>query len=88
MAAGFSLKKTKLKNFINHMNILYSNVNINNKKNLFFYESKISSTAFNKSFYSEINKLTPFGTDNNEPLFLFEKLKIIKTKIVKKKTYY
>ena len=85
MAAGFSLKKTKLKNFINHMNILYSNVNINNKKNLFFYESKISSTAFNKDFYNEIDKLTPFGTDNNEPLFLFEKLKIIKTKIVKKK---
>ena len=67
------------------MNILYSNVNINNKKNLFFYESKISTTAFNKDFYNEIDKLTPFGTANNEPLFLFEKLKIIKSKIVKKK---
>ena len=52
---------------------------------MFFYESKISSTAFNKDFYNEIDKLTPFGTGNNEPLFLFEKLKIIKSKIVKKK---
>jgi single-stranded-DNA-specific exonuclease len=85
MAAGFSLKKSKLKDFTNCINTLYSKANIGNKKNLFFYESKISSSAFNKDFYNEINKLTPFGTANNEPLFLFEKLKIIKSKIVKKK---
>ena len=85
MAAGFSLKKAKLKDFIKHMNVLYLKGNIDNQKNLFFYESKISTTAFNKDFYNEINKLTPFGTGNNEPLFLFENLKIIKSKIVKKK---
>ena len=85
MAAGFSLKKSKLEDFINGMNTLYLKGNIDNGKNLFFYESKISSTAFNKEFYNEIDKLTPFGTDNNEPLFLFEKLKIVKAKIVKKK---
>ena len=85
MAAGFSLKKSKLKDFIKYIDTLYSKVNIANKKNLLFYESKISSSAFNKDFYNEIDKLTPFGTDNNEPLFLFEKLKIIKSKIVKKK---
>ena len=85
MAAGFSLKKSKLEDFINGMNTLYSKGNIDNEKNLFFYESKISTTAFNKDFYNEIDKLTPFGTDNNEPLFLFENLKIIKSKIVKKK---
>ena len=85
MAAGFSLKKSKLEDFINAMNTLYSKSNIDNEKNLFFYESKISSAAFNKEFYNEINKLTPFGTDNNEPLFLFEKLKIVKAKIVKTK---
>ena len=85
MAAGFSLKKSKLEDFINAMNTLYSKGNIDNEKNLFFYESKISSTAFNKEFYNEIDKLTPFGTDNNEPLFLFKKLKIVKAKIVKKK---
>ena len=85
MAAGFSLKKSKLKEFIKLINRLYSKVNIDNKKNSFFYESKISSSAFNKDFYNEIEKLTPFGTANNEPFFLFEKLKIIKSKIIKKK---
>ena len=85
MAAGFSLKKAKLKDFTKHMNKLYLKDNIDNEKNLFFYESKISTTAFNRDFYNEIDKLTPFGTGNNEPLFLFEKLKIIKSKIVKKK---
>ena len=67
------------------MNKLYLKDNINNEKSLFFYESKISTTAFNRDFYNEIDKLTPFGAGNNEPLFLFEKLKIIKSKIVKKK---
>ena len=85
MAAGFSLKKSKLKDFIKCINTLYLKANIDNKKNLFFYESKISSSAFNKDFYNEIEKLTPFGTANNEPLFLFEKLEIIKSKIIKKK---
>ena len=85
MAAGFLLKKSKLEDFINCINAFYSRGNIDDKRNLFFYESKISSTALNKDFYNEIDKLTPFGTSNNEPLFLFENLKIIKTKIVKKK---
>ncbi len=85
MAAGFSLKKAKLKEFINYINMLYLKKNIKNKNNLYFYESKISTTALNKDFYNEIDKLTPFGTANNEPIFLFENLKIIKSKILKKK---
>ena len=48
-------------------------------------ENNNTDSFFNKDFYNEINKLTPFGTGNNEPLFLFEKLKIVKAKIVKKK---
>jgi single-stranded-DNA-specific exonuclease len=85
MAAGFTLTKNNLNKFIIHIEKQYFKLNPNKKNNLFFYESKISTTAFNKDFYNEINKLTPFGTGNNEPLFLFEKLKIVKAKIVKKK---
>ena len=39
----------------------------------------------NKFFYEEINKLSPFGTGNPEPIFMFEKLKINKAKVLKNK---
>ena len=85
MAAGFTLKKDKLIMFTDYIEMQYLKSNFNNKYNLFFYDSKISSTAFNKSFYNDINKLFPFGTGNIEPYFLFENLKILKSKVIKKK---
>ena len=85
MAAGFSLKKSKLEDFINGMNTLYSKGNIDNEKNLFFYESKISSSTFSSSFGYEVNKLYPFGPGNPEPIFFFERLKISKVKVLDNK---
>ena len=63
---------------------MYNKLNVE-PINTFKYLSKISSAAFNKSFYSDIKKLEPFGTGNIEPIFLFENLRIIKTNIVGKK---
>lgn len=85
MAAGFTLKKENLNNFINHIEKQYLKLNLHNKNNLFTYDSKVSSSAFNKYFYDDINRLFPFGTGNNEPYFLFENLKILKSKILGKK---
>ncbi len=84
MAAGFTLNINMLEVFENFLNNMYNKLNIE-PINTFKYLSKISSTAFNKSFYSDIKKLEPFGTGNVEPIFLFENLKIIKTNIVGKK---
>ena len=75
MAAGFTLTKENLNKFISHIEKQYFKLNPYKKNNLFFYESKISSSAFNRSFYNEISKLFPFGTGNTEPYFLFENLK-------------
>ena len=51
----------------------------------FLYESKISTSVFNSNFNVEINKLYPFGQGNTEPVFLFENLKIIKSKVLNNK---
>jgi single-stranded-DNA-specific exonuclease len=84
MAAGFTLEKKNLQIFNNFMlkNFLKLNKSTNN---VFYYDSIISSTGFNKYFFEEIKKIKPFGTANPVPTFLFKNLKIIKTKILKKK---
>ena len=77
MAAGFVLKKENLeifKKFIiedflkeNHFN--HSTLN---------YDAEISSIGFNKNFYNEIKRIEPFGNGNPSPIFLLNKLKVIK----------
>ena len=85
MAAGFSIEKSNLKSFTEFINNSYDAMCKNLNKNYFFYESKISSIAFNNNFNVEINKLYPFGPGNSEPIFLFEKLMISKVKIIDNK---
>ena len=84
MAAGFTLLEDNLTEFTTFIEKQFLKLGLPDESNLFVYDSKISSSAFNKIFYNEINKLFPFGTANIEPYFFFEKLKILKSKIVKK----
>ena len=84
MAAGFSFDKNNLKSFKKFIDISYKKM-CKNFNNIFFYESKISSSVFNGSFNIDVNKLYPFGPGNPEPFFLFENLKIIKSKVLNNK---
>ena len=85
MAGGFSLYNNNLITFKKFIDSSYKKMckNLNTKS--FFYESKISTITFNNNFNDEINKLYPFGPGNPEPVFLFEKLKIIKSKVLDNK---
>ena len=85
MAAGFVIKKKKLKSFEDFINKYYKNVSdkINSKD--FYYDAKISGSALNKSLFEDIKKLKPFGSGNPNPLFLIENLKIKKVKVLKNK---
>ena len=84
MAAGFTLKKEKLKIFEKYISEDFFKSNtINN--NTFLYESEISSLAFNHGFYDSIKKLEPFGTGNLIPMFLLRDLKIIKPTVLNNK---
>ena len=84
MAAGFTLNKANLKVFENYIleDFLKSNA-VNN--NMFWYESEVSSLAFNQDFYDDIKKLEPFGTGNPVPTFLLRDLKIIKPIVLNNK---
>lgn len=84
MAAGFSMKKNKLKlldEFIQNEYLKKSpHLNKYNK-----YDIELSASALNVKFLNDINKLGPFGNFNFSPIFLIKDVKIIKSKIVKNK---
>jgi len=83
-AAGFSLKKSSLNDFKEY--ILKDFLNSGAvRNNTFLYDAEVSALAFNKTFYSNLKKLEPFGTGNPVPTLLFKDLKIIKTNILSKK---
>ena len=48
------------------------------KNDIFEYDAEISSIGFNKNFYNEIKRIEPFGNGNPSPIFLLNKLKVIK----------
>jgi len=84
MAAGFSMKKNKLKLLDDFIQNEYlkkiSHVNEFNK-----YDMELSASALNIRFLNDINKLGPFGNFNFSPIFLIKNVKIIKSQIVKNK---
>jgi single-stranded-DNA-specific exonuclease len=84
MAAGFTMKKSNLKNFENFILKDFVNTGIS-RNNTFLYDAEVSSHAFNIDFYTEIKKLEPFGTGNPTPTFLLKDLKVIKATILNNK---
>jgi len=79
LAAGFTIKKkklTKLKNFFYEISLK------NNTSSSEKYISKLSLSAINKNFLTQLNKLKPFGEYNSNPYFLIEKIKLIRSKII------
>ena len=79
MAAGFIVKKEKLKKLQEFINIEYRKLR---KKNIFYYDFKKLLPKNDSSIFNDLKKLEPFGFENQQPLFLFENLKSIKTKII------
>ena len=84
MAAGFTLKKTNLKNFKEFIFKDFFKTGIS-QNHIFLYDAEVSSLAFNIDFYTDIKKLEPFGTGNPTPTFLLKGLKVIKTQILDSK---
>ena len=42
----------------------------------------IAPSALNEEFYSEIEKLAPFGSGNSEPKFVIENLQVVNSNLV------
>ena len=84
MAAGFSVKKNKLKSLDQFIQKDYSYKNLDTNLS-YKYESEVSASIINTKFMYEINKLGPFGNHNFMPIFMIRNVKIIKSIIVNKK---
>ena len=83
MAGGFTIEENKIEEFKNFINDKFFKIKKNLKKNnTLFFDSKISPSALNEDFFSEINSLSPFGSGNPEPRFVIENLKLLKSSIV------
>ena len=80
LAAGVSLKKTKLSLFKGYLNRNYK-TKTNRSKN--FYTSIISHKSINNEFIEKIDILGPFGNKNPIPIFLIQDVKFIKKSVVK-----
>ncbi len=86
MAAGFSIKEEKIKQFTDFINKSFLKIKKDLKNNdEIFYDSMISPSALNEKFYEEINSLSPFGSGNPEPRFVVKNLEILKSSIVGEK---
>ena len=77
MAGGFTLKKENLATLKNYINKHFSK-NKDIRNDIFEYDAEISSIGFNKDFYNEIKKIQPFGNGNPSPIFLLNKLRVIR----------
>ena len=80
LAAGVSLKKTKLNYFKNYLNKIY-NSKITHPKS--YYTSIISIKSINKGFAKLIDILGPFGNKNPIPIFLIQNVRFVKKSIIK-----
>ena len=86
MAAGFTIEENKIEEFKEFIKKKFSKIQKNlNKTNILFFDSKISPSALNEDFFSEINSLSPFGSGNPEPRFVIEDLELLKSSIVGEK---
>jgi len=79
IAAGFIVKKEKLEKLKEFINIEYRKLK---KKNIFYYDFKKLLPKNDSYIFNDLKKLEPFGIENQQPLFLFENLRSIKTKII------
>jgi single-stranded-DNA-specific exonuclease len=83
MAGGFTIKKEKiplLKYFL-IKNFKKSQLNSSKVVDLYL-DSVIAPSALNEQFYSEIEKLAPFGSGNSEPKFVIENLQVITSNLI------
>ena len=69
MAGGFSIQKSKIKDFKEYIKDKFDKKNFETVK---FYDCEIKLSSIHKEFYSDIKKLSPFGPGNPRPRFLIK----------------
>ena len=86
MAAGFIIEKDKIPILRNYLIDSFNKVMIEkNLENKIFIDSKITCTSLTENFYDELESISPFGHGNNNPCFILENVRNIKSNIIKNK---
>ena len=86
MAGGFTIDENKIEEFKDFLKKKFLKIEKNlNKKNILLFDAKISPSALNENFFSEVNSLSPFGSGNPEPKFVVENLELLKSSVVANK---
>ena len=83
LAAGLLIDINKFNEFKDYMNLSYKKIIKDN--NIKKYVSKITLSAVNQNFYNELSLMEPFGSNNQNPVFLIENVTIVKSAIIKNK---
>ena len=83
LAAGLLIEKKNFNKFVNFMNLSHNQIVKDN--NIKRYISKITLSAVNQNFYNELSLMEPFGSNNQNPVFLIENVFIIKSSVIKNK---
>jgi len=83
LAAGLLIKKNKFKEFKEFINLSHNK--IVKEVNIIKYVSKINLSAVNQNFYNDLCLMEPFGSNNQNPIFLIENVSIIKSSVIKNK---
>lgn len=82
-AAGFSIKKEYLAEFIkNIQNYAKNTIDKNTLKPHLNIDCEISFSEIDEDFYTEIKELEPFGMENDEPIFLLRNVTPLSPKLV------
>ena len=85
MAGGFTVEEKNIDAFRDYLikSFEKSKTDMSSLTNI-EVDSLIAPTAINENFYNDVNYLSPFGPGNNEPKFVIENLKVIKSYLVGK----
>ena len=68
-AAGLSMKKENLKEFITNMNNLLKNIPAIERTRMEFYDLEIDAGEINPQLMRDLDLLEPFGMGNEKPMF-------------------
>ena len=83
MAGGFTIKKKNIPLFKDFLIKNFKKSQLSSSKVVDLYlDSVIAPSALNEEFYSEIEKLAPFGSGNSEPKFVIENLQVVASNLV------
>ncbi len=81
-AAGFSLREKDLKKFIKELRGISKNIDESKLVPVLNLDAKLDMSALSLNFYDKLNRLSPYGEGNPEPLFASEKLRVLTAQTV------